>query len=552
MGSGFKEAQDRERGVPVQQGSVGSNLERTLGIIRRRWFWMPLCLVLGAGAAFAISKHQTKTYTATALLLFRGNEFSQEIAGLSSNISPQAGQNNDLKLVASGNVVATTASALGKGLTPQQIGESLSISEQGESSFTGESSVVAVSASTASRSLAAEIANTYVSEFVKEQRISNRRYFKAAATLVDKQLAAIPSAQRFSTAAVDLQNRAESLSLLAELQYDGVKVGRPALTPTGPSSPRAKRDTIIGGALGLLVGIGLIFLLEHLDHRIREPEDLAKLYSVPLLGIVRESQSIARNSQGDGSTWTALPPAEAETFSMIFAHLRSRDTDGHLRAILITSAAPGDGNTTIALYLAAAATRTGARVLLLEANLRRPTLARQLGLQPRPGLSEVLTGNIPMGEATQSVALAAPSSDGVTTRTLDVLAAGNVYPSGPGELIEGDAMDAVLEGARAKYDLVIVDTPPLTAVSDAFPLLRRVDGIVIVGAIGRDRSDIAERLRQTLDNSSALLGVVANRSGFRSRDFVAYDPVEVTDSSQPGSSDNGVSSPTQPRSTVST
>jgi receptor protein-tyrosine kinase len=98
---------------------------------------------------------------------------------------------------------------------------------------------------------------------------------------------------------------------------------------------------------------------------------------------------------------------------------------------------------------------------------------------------------------------------------LDVLVAGAALPPNPGELIESHAMESLLEQAKAKYDLVVIDTPPLTAVSDAFPLLRKVDGVIIVGRVGRNRRDVAQRLHETLTGAGApLLGVVAN--GFKS------------------------------------
>jgi Mrp family chromosome partitioning ATPase len=96
----------------------------------------------------------------------------------------------------------------------------------------------------------------------------------------------------------------------------------------------------------------------------------------------------------------------------------------------------------------------------------------------------------------------------------DVLVAGAALPPNPGELIESHAMESLLEQAKAKYDLVVIDTPPLTAVSDAFPLLRKVDGVIIVGRVGRNRRDVAQRLHETLTGAGApLLGVVAN--GFK-------------------------------------
>jgi succinoglycan biosynthesis transport protein ExoP len=200
-------------------------------------------------------------------------------------------------------------------------------------------------------------------------------------------------------------------------------------------------------------------------------------------------------------------------FSLIRAHLRFFNVDRELRTVLIASPAPGDGKTTIAVHLAAAAARSGSRVLLLELDLRQPSLAEQLGIQPGAGLADVLTGAASMREATQSVDLQAAPGEGTPSHTLDVLAAGAMLPPNPGELLESHAMDGVLERAKSAYDLVVIDTPPLTAVSDAFPLLTKVDGVVIVGWVGRSRRDAAEQLHQVLADSGApLLGVIANGS----------------------------------------
>jgi capsular exopolysaccharide synthesis family protein len=278
---------------------------------------------------------------------------------------------------------------------------------------------------------------------------------------------------------------------------------------------------ILGGVLGLLLGLGLAFLLDRLDRRIREPKDLEAVYGLPLLGVIPESSALSRSARGGGNARAELPPGEAEAFQLIRAHLRYFNVDRQLRTLLVASSAPVDGKTTIARHLASAAARMGSRVLLVEADLRRPTLARQLDALSGPGLADVLIGAVMLGEATQTVEVQAPLREGAEGRTLDVLVAGASLPPNPGELIESHAMETLLERAQASYDLVVIDTPPLTAVSDAFPLLRKVDGVVIVGRVGRNRRAVAERLHETLTGAGApLLGVIAN--GFKAGRFDAY------------------------------
>jgi capsular exopolysaccharide synthesis family protein len=494
----------------VRQGSETLNLEQVLGVLRRRALWIVLCFVLVTGATYGFSKHQTKKYTTTASVDFSDNSLSQQIAGLpSSNASsPLAQQATDVELVRGGGAAAAkTASLLGHGLTAEMVAGSLSVAAQGESS------VVGVSVTSTSPILAADIANTYTHQFVQEQQSANRQYFKSALGLVNKQLAGLSRQQRAGVDGLNLQQRAQELSLLSELNYGNVQVAQEALAPASPSSPKTKKDTILGGILGLFLGLGVALVLERFDRRIREPESLEAIYDLPLLGAVPNSAALARSARHGKGSGTALPPAEAEAFNLIRGHMRFFNVDRELRTILVASAAQGDGKTAIARHLAEAAARVGARVLLLEVDLRHPTLAQQLGIQSGPGLADVLIGAIPMDAATQPVDLEAPPGTGARGRTLDVLAAGAVLPPNPGELLESRAMEAVLEQAKFTYDLVVIDTPPLTAVSDAFPLLTKVDGVVIVGWVGRSRRDAAERLHKILASSGApLLGVIANGS----------------------------------------
>ncbi len=511
------------------------SIEQVLGVMRRRAPWILFCFVLVTGAAFGVSKHQTKKYTATASLVFNNNQLSQQVAGLQavSSNNQAALQSTNVKLVQLGDMAAKTASLLGQGLTAEKVAENLSVSAQGESN------IVDVSATATSPTLAADIVNTYTSQFVKVQQNSNHAYYASALALVSKQLAAMSPKQRLSPAGLALAGRAQSLGVLAELRNGNVEVAQTATIPTTPSSPKVLRNTILGGVLGLILGFGIAFLLERFDRRIREPKDLEAIYRLPLLGVVPESKALSRAPQRDGDAPAALPPGEAEAFHLIRAHLRYFNVDRKLRALMVASAAPGDGKTTIARHLASAAARMGSRVLLIEVDLRRPTLAQQLDVSPGPGLSDVLIGAFPLSEATQSIALNVPSTDGSPARSFDVLVAGAVLPPNPGELIESHTMQALLDQAKAMYDLVVIDTPPLTAVSDAFPLLSKVDGVIIVGRVGRNRRDIAERLHETLTGAGApLLGVVANGvkvSGSGSYGY-AYDYVQARPTTRASSS----------------
>ncbi len=273
---------------------------------------------------------------------------------------------NNVEFVRLGDRSAKTTALLGHGLAEEEVASSMSIVGAGESG------VVGVSATATSPALATVMANTYTSQFVKEQQGASHQYFQSALALANKHLA-IPPQQRFSAAATALRSRAQTLRLLNELQHGNVQVAQEALPPTSPSLPKTSRNTALGAMLGLL--IGLAFVLERLDRRIKGPENLEAIYRLPILGVVPESAAFARSGAQDG---VAPPPAETEAFSLIRAHLRfffNIDRDVRVM-IVIASSTPGGSKSTIARHLAEAAARLGSRVLLLEADLRHPTRAR--------------------------------------------------------------------------------------------------------------------------------------------------------------------------------
>jgi capsular exopolysaccharide synthesis family protein len=287
--------------------------------------------------------------------------------------------------------------------------------------------------------------------------------------------------------------------------------------------------------LGLLLGLALVFWVERSDQRLREPTEFEALYGRPLLGVIPESATLGRGRTGSQLHYgDQFSHGEAEAFQLIRAHLRYFNVDRQLRTLLVVSASPGDGKTTLSVNLAAAAARTGARVLLIDADLRRPSVAGQLDLAADPGLVDLLISAATLSEATQTVELDG-SSERASRHTLNVIVAGATPPN-PTELLESNAMSSLLKECAADHDFVVIDTSPLLAVPDALPLLGEVDGVLVVGRLGLDRRDESRRLRQVLDSTnSPVLGVVAN--GFRSRRPSAYGYTYVSEPATVGQTD---------------
>ncbi len=288
--------------------------------------------------------------------------------------------------------------------------------------------------------------------------------------------------------------------------------------PGSPSSPRVTRNTLLGLVLGLLLGLGLAFLLERLDRRMKDVEDLEASYQVPLLAAVPR-----RKAYGLPPRAGALDQrADAEVFRLLRAYLRYFNVDRELRVLVVASAVPGEGKTTIAHNLAEAAQETGTKTLLIEADLRRPTLAGLYGLPAGPGLSDQLIGSVGIGEAIRSMPLATRVNGATSEVALDVLLAGHPPPN-PAELIASNSMTDLLSWASEHYELVIIDTPPISVVSDAISLLPKADGVVLVSQLGKSTRDAAAFLRDRLSGVNApVLGVVANCVSTKGKDGFRY------------------------------
>jgi capsular exopolysaccharide synthesis family protein len=481
-----------------------------LGVLRRRWWLAVVCVAVTGAAAFAFAKTQATRYSATAALVFNETQLAQQVAGLqavggSSDVADvQSQQDTNVLLVRLGNMASRTSMRLGGELTARQIRASLAVSA------VGDTAVVDVTATASAPRLAVRIANTYTGVFVSEQENSNRAYYSRALGLVNDQLNALSPAQRVSPTGLTLEERAQSLSILSQLQSGSVQVAQSAVIPTSPSSPKVLQDTALGVFLGLIIGLSVVFLVDRLDQRIKQPEELEAIYRRPLLSVVPASAALAQAGRSRAAR-LPLTGSDAEVFRLMRAHLRYLHTDHDLRSLLIVSAVPGEGKTVVAQHLAQAAAAMGSRVLLVELDLRRPVLSARLGIRSAPGVSDVVMRTSAMDHAVQSVEVDQEVEFDQERSVLNVLVSGAVSLRNPGWIFESKALARLLATARQDYDLTVIDTPPLLAFSDAFPLLSLVDGVIVVSRMNRSRRDVAHRLAATLaEASTPVVGVIAN------------------------------------------
>lgn len=273
-------------------------------------------------------------------------------------------------------------------------------------------------------------------------------------------------------------------------------VAGPLLNPV-PVSPRPTRSLVLAGLLGLLVGVAAAILREMLDVTIKNAETLRTVAGAPVLAVVPfDGDAKAKPLVMAGNPHS--PRAEA------FRHLRTNlqfvDVDRPVKAIVITSSVPDEGKSTTAVNLAIAFAEMGRRVLLIEADLRRPRVADYLGLEGAVGLSNVLAGQVVVDDAIQ------PWGE----YDLHVLPSGFVPPN-PSELLGSRNMAALLTRLRAEFDIILLDTPPLLPVTDAAVVATHADGAVLVARSGKTaQARVRTALASLRAVDSRVLGCVLN------------------------------------------
>jgi capsular exopolysaccharide synthesis family protein len=457
---------------------------------------MLVVVIASTTAGVVASSRQPDRYTATASLLFRDNGIDEAVFGTpasSSRIDKERDAATNARLVGMPIVAARTIKKLQLRESPEHLLDRLNIEEDGKADL------VTIAATDTDARQAAELADTFARVFIELRRDSERQSIRAAENVVEQRLARVPASDRTSPDARSLQRRAEQLALLASLQTGQAELVQPAEIPADRSSPNVPQSAALAFALGLLIAGLAALSREALDRRVRDVGDIGGSEGVPMLASIPEVSKSSTKLAHDGRF--------AEAFQMLRANLRWLSVDHPFPVILVNSPSVSDGKTTVAWHISRAAALGGARVLLIDADLRRPRIAGITGLSEGSGLAQYLAGQAALDEVLHEVTL-----DGDDDSAHVVVIPSGATPPNPAMLIESPAMQELLVTARAEYDFVVVDAPPLLTVSDAIPLLRHVDGTLVVVSIGKTNRRRLRVFFATLQQfGHQPLGIVANR-----------------------------------------
>jgi succinoglycan biosynthesis transport protein ExoP len=312
----------------------------------------------------------------------------------------------------------------------------------------------------------------------------------------------------------------------AGLKSNNYRIVDSARPPSYPIEPNIPRNLGFALLLGLTTGVGLAFLLEGLDNTIRTTEQAQNISGLPSLGMIPLGSRSARegadskrlviaSSKEAVELITQVRPQSqmAESYRALRTSLLLSSIGAPPKVILVTSALPQEGKTTTSINTAVVLAQKGVRVLLVDADLRRPSIHKTLGLGPRSGLSNVLTGSSTL--------------DQTITRTsilpnLFILPAGTPPPN-PAELLASSAMRDILGQLSEQYDHIIVDTPPTLSVTDAVVLSPRADAVVLVIRSGQTTKQALRRARDILAQVNAkVVGVLLNAVDLSSPDYYYY------------------------------
>lgn len=441
-------------------------------ILRKRWLLIGVIALVALNAAAALSFTATPTYQATTSVYFSlpyGTTASDLYQG--SNYT----QNQVIsfaELATMPVVLKPVIDDLGLKVSPKQLAGSI------DATATPDTVIVEVTASDPSAERAADVANAVAKELGVAVRKLSPKDTKGRSTV------------------------------------DVSTIGA-ASTPVSPSAPKKKRNLVAGLFGGVFIGAALAVVMELLDTRIRRAADVAAVTSAPLLGDIAADKVFVKHQLVVRDL--PLSPA-AESFRRLRTNLEFLAVDEHPLAVVFTSSLANEGKSTTVANLAIACADVGDRVLLVDADLRQPSIGEYLGLEGSAGLTTVLTGRATFDDVVQPWSAGGKAS-------LDVLASGEIPPN-PSELLASRSMARLYESIKDRYDIILFDSPPLLPVTDAAILSAGVTGAVVIANATKVRRAQFEDAIASIDQVGAkILGVVLEGVPMKaSNSYYGYAP----------------------------
>jgi succinoglycan biosynthesis transport protein ExoP len=484
-----------------RSGSDERSLIGYWNVLRERMWVIAACTAVVFVASVVYVATAPRTYQATAEMEV------QAAASTDSTLSalPVLHQSGDptTDVLTGASLVTTTpvANAVTRALHLKQSGASI-LGDMSAAPI-GQTSLVAVQASASTPQLAQRLATAFVEQTIAGSTARMHAAIAGELPALQAQLSAVPVAQRYGPGSLGAE--VDELRQLQLRDDPTLALAAPASLPTAPASPQTKLSLLAGLIAGLLVGVGSAFLFHALDPRLRREEQLRERFELPVLARIPKEPRSKRPRPLLPSELSFQAQEGYRTLRTIVA-ARRRSTES--RAILVTGSAPAEGKSTTAMGLATALAQGGARVILIEADFRRPTIAAALHLNevvPENGRGVVGIHQVMTGRADLSRALVPVKVAGVPMR---VLAADR--PAGElADKVSFALVRKLVNDARELADFVVIDSAPMTAVIDALPFAQVADEVLIVSRLEETRvGKLAELIDLLGQNGVLSTGIV--------------------------------------------
>ncbi len=497
--------------VPERVDAVreSDSLSSAFVVFKRRWFLIALFAAAGLLVAVVHHARAAKSYSATASVAFQAATLPDAALQVSPGGSsePQRTADTEVLIAHSSQVAESVRKELGSSASAKELLEEVKVEAAPNAD------ILNIVATTGSPRESARLANAFAKQYIAFKASAQVATIEEAQRRLQEQIAALPAG---SGARAALEQSQQRLGGLRAVTGGGANVISLAVPPTSPSGLSLTTTAIVGILIGFAIAFAVVFVLESIDRRVKVIEEFEREYRLPALTGVPQS-ALAPERASDRTSM--LEPYRILRSSLDFAALARS-----LNTLLITSAVPNEGKTTVAIDLAHALALTGRKVTLVEFDLRRPTFARQLGLSSNGGLTSALMHKDALGGLLHVPFEQLPN--------LLVLPAGRLPPN-PSELLGSERIDEILAELSRGETTIIVDAPPLNPVADAQVLLNHtsIDGVVIVARVDKTTREEVRRARAILDRHTvAPIGLVV--TGLRDAGRYGYETYE-TDSEGP-------------------
>ncbi|EOU1940298.1 polysaccharide biosynthesis tyrosine autokinase, partial [Clostridium perfringens] len=297
-------------------------------------------------------------------------------------------------------------------------------------------------------------------------------------------------------------------------KVNGVQVIDEALLPTRPISPNKFRNLALGGIIGLAIAIFVVLLLDYFDNKVKTPEELENTLDTPLLGVVPFENEEERKMYEGNVTIIGNPKSQvSEAYRNTRTNIQFSNLDKNLNVIAITSSKPSEGKSTMISNIGAVfGNLENKKILIIDCDLRNPSIHRMFGLSNTEGLTDVLVGNKTFNQCVQNTEV----------KNLKVLTTGNI-PNNPAEILNSNRMKSFVEETKEHFDYVFIDTPPIGIVSDAGIVSTYSDGIILVAASNEVDDNVIKLSKDRLLKVNAnIIGCILNKFDYKNHNEYEY------------------------------